>query len=88
MNKQKICIVCTQILKGSNKLFCSRKCYRKANLHLANERAYLDRLKENTDLEAEILYVKKHSLILKESIGYDSPFTSEYKDKRPYTLVD
>lgn len=48
----------------------------------------LEKEKEYTELETEVLYTKKQNLIMRESIGYDSPFTANYKDKIEYNLTD
>ena len=93
--KRKTCIICKAKLKPVQHLFCKNECYligveeqNKKDAYIKRERNILKDMIEITELETELLYAKKQNIILKESIGFDSPFTANYKDKVPYNLVD
>ena len=86
--KRKTCIICKTKLISRQQLFCSNECYLIGMEDIKKERAYLDKQKELVELETEVLYAKKQNLIMRESIGFDSPFTANYKDKVPYNLID
>jgi predicted nucleic acid-binding Zn ribbon protein len=93
--KRKTCIICKTKLKPVQQLFCSNNCYligveetKKESEYLRLQKEVLKKQQEVVELETEVLYAKKQNLILRESTGFDSPFTANYKDKIPYDLVE
>lgn len=100
--KRKTCIICRKKLKPVQNLFCKNECYligveetkketeylRLQKEVLKKQQEVLKKQQEVVELETEVLYAKKQNLIMRESIGFDSPFTASYKDKIKYDLVE
>jgi len=93
--KRKTCIICRTKLKTVQHLFCKNECYligveetKKETEYLRLQKEVLKKQQEVVELETEVLYAKKQNLIMRESIGFDSPFTASYKDKIKYDLVE
>ena len=90
--KRKTCPTCNKQFKINQtqfrKIFCSLKCTQDMAKIQKLQMQVLEKEKEYTELETEVLYTKKQNLIMRESIGYDSPFTANYKDKIEYNLTD
>jgi len=93
--KRKTCIICENKLRTVQIMFCGNDCYLKAESIRKNDVIYqtnlavlLRKTKDNLELEFEVLNLKKNNIILKESFGFDSPFTKEYKQGVKYVIAD